>query len=71
MWSLEGDLADEISVTRAETFADLQEQFDIWLDYYVDKNRDGSVHGISDMGGPELRFILRLPDEIRRLASAA
>ena len=71
VWSLKGDLADKISVTRAETFADLQAQFDIWLDYYVEWNLDGTPGGISNMGGPELRFIFRLPDEIRRLAGAS
>ena len=70
-WDRKGDIADELSVTRAETFADLQAQFDIWLDYYVDKNLDGSPHSVSDMGGPELRFLLRLPSEIARLAGAS
>ena len=65
---LKGDLADEISGTRAESFADLQAQFDIWFDYYVYWKLDGTPDEISNMGGPELRFLVRLPDEIARLS---
>ena len=71
VWDRWEDLAHEITEMRAETFADLQAQFDIWFDYFVEWNVDGSPAGVANMGGPELRFLLRVPGEIRRLTGAS
>ena len=71
LWDRKRDLAPEITGLRAETFGDLLAQFDMWFDYYVEWNLDGSPIGVANMGGPELRFLLRVPSEIRRLAGAS
>lgn len=71
LWWRKSELADRLTDARAETIGDLVTQTDVWLDYYVEKNLDGTPGHICDMGGPEMRFPVHLPETLRRLAGAA